>query len=156
MINTTPERLQARNFFICRYFSFYEQMKFCAQLSWAWKKNYNLRARLPRCSVWAESSIGAYANLYLLQGTSSITVFKKWTQFLVCSWNRENFCLLQSKWSLLSKRPEVFMVPWIDQKWNLFLIFTFYIISQVSIFNFHLTWLLFQIFWIKSDITEGL
>ena len=38
MINTTSERLKARNFFICRYFSFYEQLKFRAQLSWAWKK----------------------------------------------------------------------------------------------------------------------
>ena len=33
MIITTSERLKARNFFICRYFSFYEQLKFRAQLS---------------------------------------------------------------------------------------------------------------------------
>ena len=33
MINTTSRRLKARNFFICRYFSFYEQLKFWAQLS---------------------------------------------------------------------------------------------------------------------------
>ena len=33
MISTTTERLKARNFFICRYFSFNEQLKFCAQLS---------------------------------------------------------------------------------------------------------------------------
>ena len=33
MINTTSERLKARNFFVCWYFSFYEQLKFCAQLS---------------------------------------------------------------------------------------------------------------------------
>ena len=33
MINTTSERLKARNLFICRYFSFYEQLKFRAQLS---------------------------------------------------------------------------------------------------------------------------
>ena len=32
-INTTSERLKARNFFICLYFSFYEQLKFRAQLS---------------------------------------------------------------------------------------------------------------------------
>ena len=32
-INTTFERLEARNFVICRYFSFYERLKFCAQLS---------------------------------------------------------------------------------------------------------------------------
>ena len=30
MINTTFERPKARNFFSCRYFSFYEQMKFRA------------------------------------------------------------------------------------------------------------------------------
>ena len=33
MINTTSERLKDRNFFICRYFSFYDQLKFCARLS---------------------------------------------------------------------------------------------------------------------------
>ena len=33
MINTTAERLKARNLFICQYFSFYEQLKFHAQLS---------------------------------------------------------------------------------------------------------------------------
>ena len=33
MINTKSERLKARNFFICQYFSFNEQLKFCAQLS---------------------------------------------------------------------------------------------------------------------------
>ena len=33
MINTTSERLKARNFFICWYFSFYGQLKFHAQLS---------------------------------------------------------------------------------------------------------------------------
>ena len=33
MINTTSERLKARNFIICRYFSFYEQLKFHAQLN---------------------------------------------------------------------------------------------------------------------------
>ena len=33
MINTTSERLKVRNFFICWYFSFYEQLKFHAQLS---------------------------------------------------------------------------------------------------------------------------
>ena len=38
MINTTSERLKARNFFICQYFSFYEQLKFHAQLSSAQKK----------------------------------------------------------------------------------------------------------------------
>ena len=33
MINTTSERLKARNFFICRYFSVYEQLKFRARSS---------------------------------------------------------------------------------------------------------------------------
>ena len=35
MVNVTSERLKARNFFIYRYFSFYEQLKFRAQLSLA-------------------------------------------------------------------------------------------------------------------------
>ena len=34
MINTASERLEARNLFAFRYFSFYEQLKFRAQLSW--------------------------------------------------------------------------------------------------------------------------
>ena len=33
MINTTSERLKASNFFICQYLSFYEHLKFYAQLS---------------------------------------------------------------------------------------------------------------------------
>ena len=33
MINTTSESFKARHFFICRYFSFYELLKFRAQLS---------------------------------------------------------------------------------------------------------------------------
>ena len=33
MINTTSERLKAINFFVCLYFSFYEQLKFRAQLT---------------------------------------------------------------------------------------------------------------------------
>ena len=33
MINTTSEGYRARNFFICRHFSFYEELKFRAQLS---------------------------------------------------------------------------------------------------------------------------
>ena len=32
MIHTTSERLKARTFFICRYFSFYKKLKFRAQL----------------------------------------------------------------------------------------------------------------------------
>ena len=33
MINITSESLKSTNFFICRYFSVYEQLKFRAQLS---------------------------------------------------------------------------------------------------------------------------
>ena len=33
MINTESERLKVKNFFICRNFSFYEQLNFHAQLS---------------------------------------------------------------------------------------------------------------------------
>ena len=44
MKHTTSERLKAINFFICRYFSFHEQLKFHAQLSRAQKKFYKLGA----------------------------------------------------------------------------------------------------------------
>ena len=33
MINATSERLKARHFYICQYFSVYEHLKFHAQLS---------------------------------------------------------------------------------------------------------------------------
>ena len=33
MMNTTSERLKARNFLICGYFMFYEQLKFRGQLN---------------------------------------------------------------------------------------------------------------------------
>ena len=45
VINATSERLKAKNYFICQYFSFYELLKFRALLIWAWKKFYNLEAR---------------------------------------------------------------------------------------------------------------
>ena len=60
MINTTSERLKARNFFICRYFSVYMQLKFHAQLSWAWKKVYNLGA-------WFQKDIWIHSIKYFLQ-----------------------------------------------------------------------------------------
>ena len=44
MMNTACERLKARNFFVSPHFSFYEQLKFRAQLSCARKKYYNLGA----------------------------------------------------------------------------------------------------------------
>ena len=46
-INTTSETFKARNFLICLCFSFYEQLKIHAELSWAWKKFYNLGALSP-------------------------------------------------------------------------------------------------------------
>ena len=59
MINTTSERLKSRYFFICRYIGFYEQLKFRAQLSWAWKKFYNLGA-------WAFTALTFVASTILL------------------------------------------------------------------------------------------
>ena len=43
-INESSERLKASNTYIVQHLSFYEQLKFHAQLSWAQKKYYNLRA----------------------------------------------------------------------------------------------------------------
>ena len=38
LINTTFDRLKARDFFICWYFTFYEQLKFRAQVRLSMKK----------------------------------------------------------------------------------------------------------------------
>ena len=63
MINTTMNSLKARevNILTFQHFSFYEQLKFCAQLSWAWNK--------PRGLVWYgfheptwPNSVGKYGN----------------------------------------------------------------------------------------------
>ena len=43
-IRTSSERLKAWNNYIFQHLSFYEQLKFHAQLRWAWKKFYYLRA----------------------------------------------------------------------------------------------------------------
>ena len=57
IINTTSERLKARSFFFCRYFSFYEQLKFHAQLNWA--KFYNLGACTYVWMIWLLSMKGS-------------------------------------------------------------------------------------------------
>ena len=59
MINTTSERLKARNFFIRRYFSLCGQLKFHAQLSCEPKKFYNLGPGLCLCCWHATKSGGA-------------------------------------------------------------------------------------------------
>ena len=59
-INTPSESLKGRKSFVFGYFSFYQQLKFHAQLSWAWKKFYNLGAR---------SYSAVFFNLIRLLGT---------------------------------------------------------------------------------------
>ena len=44
MINTKSKSLKPRKLFIFQHFTFYEQLKFHTQLSWAWKKFYYLGA----------------------------------------------------------------------------------------------------------------
>ena len=58
-INTTFESFKVRKFFIFHHFSFYEQLKFHALLSWAWKKFYNLGAR-----SWKWSFLVTYIGWY--------------------------------------------------------------------------------------------
>ena len=65
-INTSSERLKARNTDLFQHFSFYEQLKSYAQLSWARKKFYNLRARL--CCVQInkrQTSLGIHSNFII-------------------------------------------------------------------------------------------
>ena len=99
MINTTSKRLKARNFFICRYLSFYGQLKFNALLNSAWNKFYDLGA-------------------WLLCFSSVIAVILLSVFCISASWCRGS--------CLLCKRPEVFMIPWTDQKLNVLLIFIFH------------------------------
>ena len=80
LINTTFERLQARNFFICRYFSVYDRLKFRAQLSWAWKKFYNLGAR----PIWGQGLLNVLKVLLYMcvYFPESIYEFKKLSESL--------------------------------------------------------------------------
>ena len=64
---------------------------------------------------------------------------------LQSKWSLKGFTLtLQETWSIHDSmnRPKIEFITYI------------YIINQVSFFNFHLTWLVFLLFWIKLDITE--
>ena len=64
MINTTSVRLKARNFFFCLHFSFFEQLKFRAQLSWAWKKFITSRPGLTgnRTNIFDQQPVMAGIN----------------------------------------------------------------------------------------------
>ena len=59
MVNTLSERLKARNVFIFRYFSFYEQLKVCTQLSWAKEQFYYLGTYVSRTGTCLYNT-GAY------------------------------------------------------------------------------------------------
>ena len=92
MINTTSERLKARIFFICLYFSFYEQLKLHAQLSWAWKKfltlgpDLNYYKPLP-CLV-------SVFIIYLRWNTPDTTHFPTWKyKILYHATNMIFFCI---------------------------------------------------------------
>ena len=93
MINKTSEIFKARNFFICRYFSFYEQMKFCAQLSWAWIKFYNLRARVAGSSFTAGGVTVLWSlsrTLYPLLSTGSTHEQPNWCEWKIVYWDIKN------------------------------------------------------------------
>ena len=65
IINTAFESLKARKVFIFQYFSFYEQIKFHAQLSWAWKSFITSRPGLQtRVCHWKSFFLFLNQNLY--------------------------------------------------------------------------------------------
>ena len=68
IINTTSERLKARNFIICQHFSFYKQLKFQAQLNWAWKKFYNLGAQTYLSLCWVMVHFVGFVIMCLIKG----------------------------------------------------------------------------------------
>ena len=96
MINTKSERLKARNFFICQYFSFNEQLKFCAQLSWAWKKFYNLGTRSPEKSTYLNFFLISQPKhmLWVLKRTFSMS---HWVSKHMCKILRQNILLIWIK-----------------------------------------------------------
>ena len=76
MINTTSERLKARNFFICQYFSFYEPV-----LSVLRYKEYSVikttqdtvhklvEEKINECSHWQQvHKVSEKARYYVIQG----------------------------------------------------------------------------------------
>ena len=56
MINTAIKSLKARKVIIFQHSSFYEQSKFRAQLSWAWKRFYNRKVFLKKVNFWKNKS----------------------------------------------------------------------------------------------------
>ena len=82
MINTS-ERLKARNIFICLYFSFYEQLKFSAQLSWAWKKFYNLDACILFIFRWIPGIYGVVRWPTLPRNISYGTGLERYVYYLI-------------------------------------------------------------------------
>ena len=101
VINTTSERLKARDFFICQYFTFYEQLKFCAQLSWlgAWSVSLlqtlavpgqaSLELRSSRSKSWSGRPIWLereYASRIKVPHTF---VVHNYTRPTVCQWCRK-------------------------------------------------------------------
>ena len=74
MINTTSERLKAINFCICRYFSFYEQLKFPVEISCSvelrMKIVFNLRA-------WLLLILYSTYQIYLLQVNHKLRDFPR-------------------------------------------------------------------------------
>ena len=80
MINTSYESLKAINTYLFQHLSLYELVKFYAQLSWAWKKLYNLKAW--SSSWWARTKVffqfRLKENINLKQGMFSGALFVRY------------------------------------------------------------------------------
>ena len=95
MINTASERHKASNFFIYRYFSTYEQLKFRAQLSWARKKFYNLR---PWTSTFAKSTSLPGPSSHIYSGyVSHMQAVKTQTSVCRCTVSPESSLLTRTQ-----------------------------------------------------------
>ena len=64
MINKKFESLKARKVFIFQHFSFYEQLQYRTQMSWTWKKFYNLGPRSFRLFYQTLAYKIIFLNLY--------------------------------------------------------------------------------------------
>ena len=86
-INTSYESLKARNTYLFQHFAFYEQLKICVQLSWAWKKIITSGPILLRHFYVIFNTL--YKISYMNTGLSwcAFSLYGKFHNFSVCMGN---------------------------------------------------------------------
>ena len=117
MTNTAHSTLKAGKVLIFQHFSFCEQLKLQAQLSWAWKKFYNLEARSSVKRILAETLLHANnkATKHSTHPRSLISTFiiRSWTMLkcLVCFTQFQYSILADLKNATLTSKANGYKLP---------------------------------------------